>query len=168
MRGFLLDTNVVSEFIRPKPSEAVIRFVEAQPLSTVFISDIVLAELAHGIATASDEANAMKLQRWLEQDIRVIFVGRVLSTTEASFLRWRQIIEAGRKNRLTYSEPDTILAATAQSHDMIVATRDWKPFERVGTPTVDPWKALYRAGTGAVAKPIDLEDPTLLARIGSP
>jgi toxin FitB len=165
MRGFLLDTNVISEFSRSRPSAAVIRFVGTQPSETTYIADIVLAELQYGQERVSEPSKATQLARWLS-DVRVEFAGRIVSTTEGAFLLWRRIQEEGRKTRVTYSEPDTLLAATAQSHDLIVVTRDWKPFERVGTRTVDPWKSQYRSGTAPM--PINLEDPTLLAQIGRP
>jgi toxin FitB len=167
MRGFLLDTNIISEFLKLTPSAAVVRFVGAQPSEVTFTADIVLAELQFGQETAEDPSKATQLAKWLA-DVRSRFNGRVVSSTEASFLRWRYIQRIGRRNRVTYSEPDTILAAAAQSHDLIVVTRDWKPFERVGAATVNPWKAVYRPGIGAAPMPINLKDPTLLAQIGRP
>ncbi len=166
MRGFLLDTNVISEFDQPKRSSSVIDFVGAQPKALDFVADIVLAELKFGIEMAGSETERSRLTAWVEHFVRPVFGGNVVVTREAEFLEWRLIVAHGRRKKLTYSEPDTLLAATAKSNSLVVVTRDWRPFDLVGVPTIDPWKADYREGNGASPRRIDLKDTSLLSGLG--
>ena len=149
MGGFLLDTNILSELRRPKRNRSVVEFATRPSDPQFFTSEISFAEIRFGVDVAADKVEALVIENWLRDTLRPWFGERVLIVSEDSIVRWRHIVEEGRKQRLTYPEPDTLLAAVAHAHDMIVVTRDWKPFEKVGVPTLDPWQAIYRDGGGA-------------------
>jgi predicted nucleic acid-binding protein len=138
---YLLDTNVVSELSRPRPSPKVVAFLRDTPLTSLFLSDLVVAEIRFGIESAPDPVLRQRYAAWLKDTIRPMFLGRVLAITEDVFLRWRLLLEAGRRKGYTFSEPDLIIAATAAHYGLTVVTRDIAPFEQVGVNVIDPWKA---------------------------
>jgi predicted nucleic acid-binding protein len=71
-----------------------------------------------------------------------MFDGRVLQITEEIMLKWRMMVERGRKAGHTFSQPDLIIAATAIHHGLTVVTRDRSDFDKAGVPVVNPWDAI--------------------------
>jgi toxin FitB len=70
-----------------------------------------------------------------------MFFGRILQVTEDIKLGWRVVVEAGRKEGHTFSQPDLIIAVTAMHHGLTMVTRDRSDFERAGATVVNPWDA---------------------------
>lgn len=141
MSGWLLDTNVLSELRRKKPSPAVVEFVSAQPLDSLFVSEVTFAEIRFGIELVSEPTRRAELRQWLDHRLRPMFAHRVLAITEDILLDWRLIIEAGRKAGHTFSHPDVLIAATASRHGLAVVTRDLSDFVAAGVTAIDPWIA---------------------------
>lgn len=139
MSGWLLDTNVLSELRKVKPSPKVVAFVADKSLDDLFVSTVVFAEIRFGIEQARDAAMRSELSDWLAHKLRPMFEGRILEITEDIMLKWRLLVEEGRKARHTYSQPDLIIGATALRHGLTVVTRNTDDFERAGVPVVDPW-----------------------------
>ena len=139
MSGFLLDTNVVSELRRPRPSARVLAFIRESPFESLFLSDVVVAEIRFGIETVPDVTRRDYLASWLETVIRPMFAGRILSLTEDILLRWRLMLETSRKRGHKIAEPDLMLAATASEYGLTIATRDTAPFRRLLVDVLDPW-----------------------------
>jgi predicted nucleic acid-binding protein len=139
---WLLDTNVLSELRRPRPEPKVVAFVSAQPLDQLYISAVTLAEIRFGIEFVADPNRRVALNDWLTQRVRPMFEGRVLPITEDIMLRWRLLVEEGRRTGYTFSQPDLIIAATAIHHGLTVVTRDRKDYDKAGVPVLDPWSAL--------------------------
>ena len=142
MTGWLLDTNVLSELRRPKPSRRVLAFVAAQPLESLFISAVTLAEIRFGIERASDAGQRAELNEWLAHRMRPMFQGRVLPVTEDIMFKWRLLVEDGRKVGHTFSQPDLIIAATALQHGLTVVSRDAGDYAKTRVPLLDPWAAV--------------------------
>jgi predicted nucleic acid-binding protein len=140
--AWLLDTNVLSEIRRLKPEPKVLAFIAAHPLDEFYISTVTLAELRYGIELLSTGDKRDDLNIWLTQTIRPMFEGRVLPITEDIMLRWRIVVENGRKTGHTFSQPDLIIAVTALHHGFTVVTRDRSDFEKAGVPVVNPWEAI--------------------------
>jgi predicted nucleic acid-binding protein len=139
--AWLLDTNVLSELRRPRPDSRVLAFVSAQPLDQLFVSSVTLAELRFGIDSLGVGNRRDELNDWLTNKIRPMFFGRILQVTEDIVLRWRVVVEAGRKEGHTFSQPDLIIAVTAMHHGLTMVTRDRSDFERAGATVVNPWDA---------------------------
>jgi predicted nucleic acid-binding protein len=138
--AWLLDTNIISETRRLKPEPKVLAFLARHPLEDLYISSVSLAELRFGVELLSEGSSRRdELDKWLAQEIRPMFDRRVLPVTEDVMLRWRILIEAGRRAGHTYSQPDLIIAATALHHNLTVATRDRSDFERAGVQVFNPW-----------------------------
>ena len=73
-------------------------------------------------------------------DLLPWFSGRILEIDEAVIVEWRRMVEKGRKQNYTFSQPDLFIAATASVHGLGVATRDVDDFARAGVAIVDPWE----------------------------
>jgi toxin FitB len=139
---FLLDTNVISEMSRPRPSRAVVAWLRNTPLDATFLSDIVIAEIRFGAENVGNAARREMLWDWLQHDVRPSFQGRILPLTEDILLRWRWIVEAARRGGYAFEPSDAFLAATALHHDLTVVTRDTAPFEQAGIAYLNPWRSI--------------------------
>ena len=141
MKGFLLDTNILSELRRPRPEPKVIAFVSAQPLESLFVSAVTFAEIRFGIELIEDVHKRAALNDWLHLQLRPMFENRVLPVSEDVMFKWRLLVEAGRKTGHTFSQPDLIIAATALHHGLAIVSRDADGYARTGTQLVNPWLA---------------------------
>jgi predicted nucleic acid-binding protein len=139
LNGWLVDTNVVSELKRPRPSALVVDFLAAQPVETLHISCVSLAELRFGVLRATTPARAAEIDNWLDEMIRPMFAGRVIDVTEAAMLRWRLLVDEGRKAGHTFSQPDLIIAAQALEEGLTLVTRNTPDFARTRVPLLNPW-----------------------------
>ena len=140
MTSWLLDTNIVSELRRPRPEPRGVAFVAAQPLDRLFLSVVTLAEIRFGIEQVSDAGRRADLNDWLNLKVRPMFERRVLPVTEDVMLKWRLLVEQGRKDGHTFSQPDLIIGATALHHGLTVVSRDAADYLRAGVPLLDPWE----------------------------
>ena len=139
MSGWLLDTHVISELRRPRPSARVRTFVAAQPLEALFVSTITFAEIRYGIETVGDPIRRAELNDWLLHRVRPMFDQRVLEVSEDVMFKWRLLVEEGRKAGHTFSQPDLIIAATALHHGLTVVTRDTGDYQLARVALLNPW-----------------------------
>ena len=139
MSGWLLDTNILSELRKPKPNRNVITFLIRYSLDYLYISIVTLAEIRSGIELVKDPARRMAINEWLDHRMRPMFEERILGIDENVMLRWRLLIEEGRKRGHTYSQPDLLIAATAAHHGLTVVSRDTGEYEMAGVPVLNPW-----------------------------
>lgn len=141
MPGFLLDTNVVSELIRPRPSRKVVSWVDATPEELMFLSVITIGEVRKGIdLLAIDDPRRPALQSWLDSDLRVRYAGRLLPFDDGVAERWGQLEAFAKKRRLTVPTIDAQLAATAAHHGLTFVTRNTTDIAPTGVPVFDPWR----------------------------
>lgn len=141
MTGWLLDTNILSELRRSKPEPKVLSFIAAQPLETLYISTVTLAEIRFGIELLPDAGRRLALNDWLTHKVRPMFEQRVLQITEDVMFKWRLMVEEGRKAGHTFSQPDLIIAATAQHHGLTVVSRDTTDYAKARIAIINPWTA---------------------------
>ena len=139
--AWILDTNILSELRRSNPEPKVLAFVAGLPLAQVYVSVVSFAEIRFGIELVSSATQRADLNDWLTNTIRPMFDKRVLPITEEIMLKWRLLVEEGRKIGHTFSQPDLIIAATASHHGMTVVTRDCSQFDKARVPVVNPWDA---------------------------
>lgn len=138
MTNWLLDTNVISELRRLQPEPNVVAFIAAQPLDHLFLSTVTLAEIRFGIERVADVSRRAELNDWLNLTVRPMFEQRVLPIGEEVMLRWRLLVEDGRKQGHTYSQPDLIIAATALHRGMTVVTRDTADYAKTKVALFNP------------------------------
>lgn len=138
--GVLLDTNVLSELERPHPSSNALAFIRHTTLDRILLSDVVLAEIRFGIETAHSASRRDTLAKWLKDGMRPCSLVASCPSPRIFLFRWRWIVELSRPRRHTFDQSDALLAATAIHHDLVVVTRDIKPFLQVDVAVLDPWQ----------------------------
>lgn len=139
MKGWLLDTNILSELRRPRPEPRVLAFVAAQALDLLYVSSVTFAEVRFGIERVDDFTRRAELNDWLAHEVRPMFDGRVLPVTEDVMFKWRLLVEERRKAGHTFSQPDLIIGATALHHGLTVVSRDTRDYTYARIPVYDPW-----------------------------
>ncbi len=138
--AWLLDTNILSEGRKPRPEPRVTAFYDRQPLNQLYISVVNIAEIRFGIELQEDPTRRDELYAWLTLTLRPAFAERILPVTEDILLKWRLLMETGRKIGHTYSHPDLLLAATALHHGFTVVTRDGSDYDKAGVSVLNPWE----------------------------
>jgi len=134
--SYLLDTNIISELVRPKPANAVLAWFENIPSEALHISVLTLGEIRKGVEQMPDGARREKLRLWLEHDLADWFETRVLPINIQVADRWgRLIAQMGRP----VPSIDSLLAATALHHELRLVTRNQKDFDYPGLEVINPW-----------------------------
>ena len=137
--GFLLDTNVVSELMKRRPSRLVAEWVEATPEDLLHLSVVTIGKIRKDIDSLDDEPKRAALQSWLDHDIRVRFAGRILVFDDAVAERWGQVQAQLKKQRITLPTIDALLAATALHHGLTFVTRNTADIRPTRVPVFNPW-----------------------------
>ena len=141
MVGFLLDTNVVSDLMKPRPSRKVISWAESTAEVLMHLSVITIGEIRKGIDLWSDDdPRRAALQAWLDRDVRIRFAGRLIAFDDGVAERWGQLEALAKKRRLTLATIDAQLAATALHHGLTFVTRNTVDVAPTGVPVFDPWR----------------------------
>ena len=136
----LLDTNVVSEPLRAAPDARVIEWIDAQPLETLFLSAITVAELRAGVALLPAGKRRASLQESLETRVLPLFAGRVLPFDLGCTQAYAELRAKARAAGLAITSADGYIAAIAAANGLVVATRDTVPFEAAGAAVINPWQ----------------------------
>jgi len=137
----LLDTNVVSEPLRRVPEARVIEWIDAQPLETLCLSAITVAELRAGVAMLPAGKRQAGLRENLEKRVLPLFVGRVLPFDVACAQAYAKLMAKARAAGLAIATADGYIAAIAAANGFTIATRDTSPFEASGVDVINPWEA---------------------------
>ncbi|KVL40044.1 plasmid stability protein StbB [Burkholderia territorii] len=135
----LVDTNVISEPLRREPSGAVIEWLDAQIVETLFLSAISLAEMRFGVAALSAGRGRDWLDQSIEQRVLPLFRGRILPFDDAASKAYASLRAKARAAGHALAPADGFIAATAAANGLVVATRDVAPFEAAGLRVIDPW-----------------------------
>lgn len=136
---FVVDTNVVSEIMRPMPEPAVEVWVAGREAFGLFLTAISEAELRLGLATMPTGRRRDGLLAGLERMFRTGFAGRILPFDSDAARAYEEIVAARRAAGRPVSQSDSQIAAIARSRGMAVATRNVRDFEGAGVTVVDPW-----------------------------
>lgn len=137
----LLDTNVVSEPLRQAPDPRVVEWIDAQPMETLFLSAITVAELRAGVAQLPSGKRRTGLQQNLERRLLPLFAGRVLPFDLACTQAYAELMAKARTKGLAIATADGYIAAIAAANKFAVATRDPSAFEASATEVINPWLA---------------------------
>ena len=141
MNGFLLDTNVISELIKPRPDSRVAAWVETTDESLLFLSVLTLGEIRKGITALADASRRSALESWLDRDLTLRFAGRILPIDAAVADRWGRICGSPPARKSPVPVIDSLLAATALHHDLTLVTRDTAPAGVAGAAAFNPWNS---------------------------
>lgn len=136
----LLDTNVVSEPLRPQLATTVIAWLDGQPIESLYLSAVTVAELRLGIALLPAGKKKDTLHQQLEQMVLPLFVGRILAFDQHTAAAYALIRAEAKSCGQAIAAADGYIAATAKQHHLAVATRDTAPFVAAGLKVLNPWQ----------------------------
>lgn len=127
---FLLDTNIISNIIRPAPSEALIAWMAEQNDDDLFIASLTLAEIERGILEKPAGKRRDQLEAWFSgpEGPQILFAGRILPFDEPAALIWGKLMADGRAAGRPRSALDTIIAAIAEANGCVVVTDNERDF----------------------------------------
>lgn len=137
---YLLDTCLISEMVKPKPSAAVVRWLEERDEQTLFLSVLTMGELHKGIGKLPESAKREALQAWVNHDLVQRFEGRILEIDMEIAVVWGGMQGTAERNGVKLPVMDSLIAATAEVHNLSVVTRNAKDMERCGANVCNPWE----------------------------
>src|ERR1039458_5842236 len=141
MNGFLIDTNVLSEYNRPGiPNAGVKHWLETMARELQHVSVMTLAEIQKGIELLDEGKRRARLEQWLTQDLETWFSGRVLHVDRQVSRRWASLMAQGVRIGRPLPTVDSLIAATALAHDLTIVTRNVRDFESTDAGTFNPWE----------------------------
>jgi hypothetical protein len=135
----LLDTNVVSEAMKPEPSPPVRAWLNKQPARALYLSSVTFAELWFGVAVMPDGRRKLLLAEALDQTLH-LFEQRILPFDTDAASQYSELAVMARRSGLGFPLPDGYIAAIAVACGCAVASRDTGPFEAARVPVINPWK----------------------------
>jgi predicted nucleic acid-binding protein len=136
---YLLDTCLISELVKKEPSPAVVSWLDGQDEQTLFLSVLNLGELQKGISKLPDGSKKDELQAWVALDLVERFTGRILDVDLETSLCWGRLQGEAEQTGVKLPVMDSLIAATAAAHGLIVVTRNVKDIERCGVRVFNPW-----------------------------
>lgn len=141
MSLFLLDTNVLSEFTRALPADPRVDFwLKATPEELLYVSVLTFAEIRRGIELLPTGKRRTQLEEW-QSDIEASFDSRLLPVTKSIGDRWAILSAQAQRRGTPLAVMDGLIAATAQEHELTVATRNVRDFAGLGVTVFNPWEA---------------------------
>jgi predicted nucleic acid-binding protein len=135
---WLLDTNVISEGMRPRPNQDVLDWVDARE-PELALSVVTLAELRDGASTLTDTMRRDRFDRWISEIVIPRFDGRTFALTLEVLTDFMALARRLGARGRPQSAPDLLLAATARRHDLILVTRNTRDFANTGITVYNPW-----------------------------
>lgn len=137
--SFLLDTNLVSEWVRPRPDPGVVSWLAQVDEDRLLLSVVTLAEIRRGIERLAPGARRRRLDDWLREELSLRFEGRLLPVDGAVADRWGEIVARREGVGRPIGSMDAFIAATAAVHALTLVTRNTRDFEGAVETVIDPW-----------------------------
>jgi predicted nucleic acid-binding protein len=137
--SFLLDTSVVSELVRKSPHPPVLKWINDQDESSLYLSVVTIGEIEKGIARLPASPRRGRLQSWVRRDLIGRFGERLLAVDIRAAARWGALTGESERRGVPLPVIDSLIAATALVHDLSVVTRNVADFERCSVECVNPW-----------------------------
>jgi len=142
MSGILLDTNVISELIKPTPEPVVVEWIGNQSVKDLYLSAITIGELTRGVSRLPESRKRKHLDQWVTSTLPRQFEGRILPFDHNAAVIWGNIMGNGDRNGCPRSAADAQIAATALRNNVALATRNTSDFEGIGLLLINPWLIL--------------------------
>lgn len=139
MSAFLLDTNVISELIKPKPEPKVTAWIDTTDEGLLYLSVLTLGEIRKGIVPLPRSARRTALEAWLSKELPLRFSDRILSVDQEVADRWGYLSGLTGTKGVQVSVIDGLLAATAIRHNLTLVTRDTRDVTATGVSLFNPW-----------------------------
>jgi predicted nucleic acid-binding protein len=141
MSGYLLDTNCLSELVRPKPEPRVLEWMEGADEEMLYLSVLTLGVIRKGVGALSQGKRRTRLEAWLEVDLQARFAGRIVPIDGAIADRWGSISAQTKRRGKALPVIDGLIAATALHHDFTVVSRNANDFQHSLVRVFNPWQA---------------------------
>jgi predicted nucleic acid-binding protein len=142
MIGFLLDTNVLSEFNRRgEPDPLVHQWLEAADPDSLYVSVLTIGEIRFGVELLPPSKRRTQLEQWLNRDLPKGVEDRILQVDQSISDRWGLLRAQAQMKGRPLSVIDAPLAATALQHNLTLVSRNVNDFSVVGLAIVNPWEA---------------------------
>jgi predicted nucleic acid-binding protein len=138
--SYLLDTNVVSEWTKPRPNPGVIEWLSQVAEDDVFLSVVTFAELRHGIERLPAGRRRRQLDKWLRGELALRFEGRIVLIDGAIAHEWGRLVARQEARGRPIAARDGLIAATAQVHALTLVTRNAADFQVSVKAVLNPWK----------------------------
>lgn len=135
---YLVDTNVLSELRRKSPAPAVVDWFSQRPASALYLSVLTFGEIRKGVELLCASQRKTDLNEWLSTELSAYFAGRILPVDLKVSERWGRMLASVRQ---PVPAIDSLIAATAAEHGLILVTRNVKDFSVFPITTLDPWSA---------------------------
>ena len=136
--NYLLDTNVISELVKSVPNQLVLNWINAIDDEKLYLSVITIGEIRKGIAGIKDSQRQHKIYHWLEVELPDYFEDRILNIDIKVADMWGQLQSKNKAHILPAI--DGLIAATAKTHDLTLATRNTKDFIHASIEIINPWE----------------------------
>ena len=140
--SFILDTNIISEFISKNPNQNVIDYINSIDEEKIYISVITIGEIRFGIERLDKKYQDKKIERlidWLENDLINRFSNRILDIDTSIMIKWGQISSQAQTIGKILPIMDSLIASTCLVKDKILITRNTKDFEQLGIKIINPF-----------------------------
>jgi toxin FitB len=137
--SYLIDTCCISELVKKKPNPNVVKWFADRDELSMYLSVITFGELRKGIEKLSNSKKKKELNRWVKEDLKHRFKNRVLNINMEEMNKWGEILATAEKSGKPLPAIDSLIAATAQVHDLSVVTRNSKDMEGSGVEVINPW-----------------------------
>ena len=135
---YLLDTDLMSEWVEPRPHPDVVEWFAGVDEDLVFLSVVSFGEIRHGVDLLPEGRRRERLELWLTDELPARFEGRILDVDRAVADAWGAITARGQKAGRTVGSMDAFFAATAEVHGLTLVTRNVKDYEGLGLALCDP------------------------------
>jgi len=135
----VLDTNVLSEFMRPQPDERVVAWLKRQTRSNLFTTAVTRGEMLYGVLILPEGQRRTRMHQEVEAIFAVDMAGRVLPYDEAAADAHAVVAATWRIQGHPVGQSDAMIAGIVRSHGATLATRNVRDFEGCDIPLVDPW-----------------------------
>ena len=136
---YLLDTCVISEVTKPRPTARVLTWLDIQEELSLFLSVITVGELQKGISKLPASRKRRQLQQWVDRELTRRFTGRMLGIDHEVALRWGAMAGAAEQRGQSLPVLDGLLAATALAGGLTLVTRNTAHMQATGVALFDPW-----------------------------
>jgi len=141
VKGWLLDTNVVSEAMTLRPDVGVVRWLGVTNEALQYLSVLSIGEIRRGLSALPHSKRRSALENWLRHDIRERFHDRILPVTVTVADRWGELDARANQMGRPLQTADGLIAATALEHGLTLVTRNVRDFERLGVDVFNPWES---------------------------
>jgi predicted nucleic acid-binding protein len=137
--SFLLDTNVISEWVKPRPDPHLIEWLAEVDEDRTFLSVASFAEIRRGIELLPNGQRRSRLTQWLGEELTARFEGRILPIDRHIAEAWGVLTVRAQRAGATIASLDAFFAATAEAHHLTLVTRNTKDFAALAVSLLDPW-----------------------------